>query len=156
VASKIHSDLPALREGHPLAGNQAANLAPAQQVAELMRAFGEGAHQRANDGVQDREPKQVQDVYRETYLLLLRHNRVEHTEDLAPIWRRLANSAKSEQADCNAPGASESLRCTGPCPRALLASSVNRYQADDNRILVCWHRHKRACRRMQPIPSYLQ
>ena len=32
-----------------------------------------------------------------TYVLLLRHTRVERTEDLAPLWRRLANAAKAEQ-----------------------------------------------------------
>ncbi len=43
------------------------------------------------------EPKIVQDVYRETYLTLLRYSRVERTEDLAPLWRRLANASKTEQ-----------------------------------------------------------
>ena len=96
VTTKVHSDLPALRDGFQ-AGDRA-GLAPAQQVAELMRAFGEGQAQRAGNAVGlDREPKQVQDVYRETYLLLLRHTRVEQTEELAPLWRRLENSAKAEQ-----------------------------------------------------------
>jgi hypothetical protein len=93
VASKIYSDLPALREGHPLAATEQPTwLQPNKWPSSC--GLWRRPHQRANDGVQDREPKQVQDVYRETYLLLLRHNRVEHTEDLAPIWRRLANSAK--------------------------------------------------------------
>ena len=96
VLSKVHGDLPALRSG--LAPPAAAAFMPgAQHVADLMRAFAEGQAQRPDNAGHEREPKQVQDVYRETYQLLLRYSRVEQVDDLAPVWRRLANAAKSEQ-----------------------------------------------------------
>lgn len=83
VASKIHGDLPALRTGHGYGGDVGGlgGIAPpAQQVAELMRLLAEGRAPRRDEGEPTtREPKLVQDVYRETYLSLLRYSRVERT-----------------------------------------------------------------------------
>ena len=99
VLSKVHGDLPALRDGITLQG-AAAFLSRAQHVADLLRAFVAGQAQRPADNPgNEREPKkQIQDVYRKTYQeALLRYSRVEQVDDLAPVWRRLANSTKPEQ-----------------------------------------------------------
>jgi hypothetical protein len=43
------------------------------------------------------EPKSLRDVYRETYTSLLRFCRVESPDDVANVWKRLANASKAEQ-----------------------------------------------------------
>ena len=85
VVSKVHNDLPTLREGFnggaPAVGGGGEGAGGgAQQVAELMRAFAEGQGQRRDDGVVDRGPKRIQDMYQETYQQLLRYNRVEQVD----------------------------------------------------------------------------
>ncbi len=52
-------------------------------------------------GPEDRgakEPKTIQDAYKETYRTLLRFCNVSEAAQVAPIWSRLANCLKSEQA----------------------------------------------------------
>lgn len=94
VVSKVHGDLPALRDGMAPPGGAVG----AQQVADLVRALADGqGPPRRDEGGAERAPKQVQDVYRETYQSLLRYSRVEDADHLAPVWRRLANAAKAEQ-----------------------------------------------------------
>jgi hypothetical protein len=43
------------------------------------------------------EQKSVDEVYKETYGILLRFGQVDQVAHLAPIWSRLANCAKGEQ-----------------------------------------------------------
>jgi hypothetical protein len=68
VMSKVQGDLPALRPPGP-----AGQVAPGTDVAGLVRALAEvqqqGRRERAEDG--DREPKQITEVYRETYTTLV-------------------------------------------------------------------------------------
>ena len=49
------------------------------------------------DERREREPKTVQEVYKETYRTLLRFCNVGAASDVAQVWSRLANCAKSEQ-----------------------------------------------------------
>lgn len=45
-----------------------------------------------------KEPKSIQEVYKETYKTLVRFCNVTHPAEVAPIWSRLANCTKGEQA----------------------------------------------------------
>lgn len=106
---KIYGDLPALRAnlGHPPQAPGA--LGGAADVVAVIRALQEaqrGGRQReggGRDGHDDdleddgrREPKSLREAYRETYVTLLRHCRVETVNEVAPVWKRLANAAKAE------------------------------------------------------------
>ncbi|KAI2505102.1 hypothetical protein MHU86_9290 [Fragilaria crotonensis] len=62
-------------------------LAAVHQLAENLGVGNHGA----------REPKGVQDAYRETYPLLQRYCHVSTVEELAPLWGRLARGGKGEQ-----------------------------------------------------------
>ena len=104
VMGKVQGDLPGLRNPEPLAAANPAvgGLAPglgadiAGLVQALVDARGQGGRDRREEG-EEREPKRVSEVYRETYTTLMRHCRVENADEVAPIWRRLANSSKGEQ-----------------------------------------------------------
>lgn len=87
VSSKVASDLPALRPRGP--GREEGRM----DAAALLAAAGIPA---LPAGGGDRAPKTVRDAYKETFPLLLRFNRVDQAEEVAPIWARLANSHKSE------------------------------------------------------------
>ena len=90
VSDKVAADLPALRprEGRGDAGLQA-------QLALLAAAGGRAALLTEGEKA-DRGPKTIREAYKETFPVLLRYNRVDQVEEVAPIWARLANSHKSE------------------------------------------------------------
>ena len=90
---KVRGDLPALADD-ATAGEMAGTLAGALRA--ITRASGGGGAS-ADDAPGGREPKPIQEVYRETYSILMRYCNVSRPEDVAPVWRRLANCAKSEQ-----------------------------------------------------------
>lgn len=125
VAHKVHSDLPAIRG--LAAHNQPARGGDARGGDEMGRLLG-AVRQMAetlggNAALQPRPPreqKSVDEVYRETYGLLLRFGQVEQVDLLAPIWTRLANCAKGEQQSvlqqeltkvCLARGLAPELNC---------------------------------------------
>lgn len=85
VCLKVASDFPASRGGTEARGDP--------NLAEVVRALS-ARGMTGSEGV--REAKTVKDTYRETYTVLLRYSRVEHAEDVAPLWDRLANAHKSE------------------------------------------------------------
>lgn len=99
VARKVQTDLPNLRGLH----NQPAGGGGGG--AELGQVL--GAVQRMADALGGtnanwqprpaREPKTVDEVYKETYGILLRFCQADHVDHLAPLWSRLANCAKGEQ-----------------------------------------------------------
>jgi hypothetical protein len=101
LMAKVQADLPDTRPGVGHApgvvppGAIPANADLAEIVRALVDVRGQGA--RGRPAGEEREPKRIDEVYRETYTTLLRHCRVEHPEEVAPVWRRLANAAKGEQ-----------------------------------------------------------
>ena len=99
LMSKVQADLPDTRPGAALAGRAGKGHVGAD-IAGLVRALADAHGQGARGCAaadEEREPKRVDEVYRETYMTLLRHCRVEHPDKVAPLWRRLANAAKGEQ-----------------------------------------------------------
>jgi hypothetical protein len=91
MIGKVRGDLPALAGPDPGTAEITGTLAGALRALTGARGaaeVGEGA---------PREPKSVQEVYRETYHLLLRYCNVAAATDVAPVWGRLANCAKSER-----------------------------------------------------------
>jgi hypothetical protein len=90
VASKIMSDLPALR--NPAGGGGGAGLG-ATEIATVVHALASARD--AED--RPREPRTIREAYKETYPVLLRYNRVKEATGVAPIWDRLANCHKGEQ-----------------------------------------------------------
>jgi hypothetical protein len=92
LTDRVTSDLPGL--GGAGGGEHDATLAGALRA--LTRATGgDGGGGEATGTT--REPKAIQDVFRETHSMLIRYCNVEHPQDVAPIWRRLANCSKSER-----------------------------------------------------------
>ena len=93
LVGKIRGDLPAISEPDPAAGDITGTLAGA------LRALTETRTGRGGDGTEraTREPKTIQDMYKETYRTLLRYGNVTDIAAVAPIWSRLANASKSEQ-----------------------------------------------------------
>jgi hypothetical protein len=113
VSAKVAADLPALRPRDAVgdAGLQA-------QLALLAAGRGPVAPSDGDRG--ERGPKTVREAYKETFPLLLRFNRVDQVEEVAPIWARLANSHKSEHQTimqqefakvCTARGLAPELHC---------------------------------------------
>ena len=90
--SKVCADLPAL--GDPSASSTELTGMLVGALRALTQTTG-GAT--GNDDRSGRDPKSIQDVYRETFSTLTRYCNVEQAEDVAPVWRRLANCSKSEQ-----------------------------------------------------------
>lgn len=91
LTDRVTSNLPGL--GGAGSGEHDATLAGALRA--LTRATGGDVG--GGDGASTCEPKAIQHVYRETYGMLTRYCNVEQPKDVAPIWRRLANCAKSER-----------------------------------------------------------
>ena len=90
MITKVRLDLPAL------AAPDAATAEVTGTLAGALRAL----TSRAGGGGEDRtsrEPKSINEHYKETYRVLLRFCNVSTAEAVAPIWRRLANCTKSEQ-----------------------------------------------------------
>ena len=93
LIGKVRADLPALGEPDPVTAEVTGTLAGALRALTNARgAEGTTAGDRAA-----KEPKLIQDVYKETFRTLLRFGNVSRPEDVAPVWGRLANCAKSEQ-----------------------------------------------------------
>lgn len=86
VADKVARDLPGrhAREQPGPAWDQMVHA-----VQQLATTTGAGAR--------EREPKGVAEAYRETYPVLLRYCQVQNVDEVAPIWKRLANGTKGEQ-----------------------------------------------------------
>jgi hypothetical protein len=95
MISKVRADLPALADPDPATAEVTGTLAGALRALTSARG-GEGPIAGEERGVV-REPKLIQEVYRETYRTLLRFCNVSRPEDVAPVWGRLANCTKSEQ-----------------------------------------------------------
>lgn len=93
LTDRVASDLPALAPGGAASTELDDTLAGALRA--LTRATGGGEGGAADEG-RAREPKSIQEVYRETFSMLTRYCNVEQPQDVAPIWKRLANSTKSE------------------------------------------------------------
>jgi hypothetical protein len=102
VARKVQTDLPsyrglldpnqpAAREGRD--GDMVQLLGAVQQMAETLGGNAALQPRPAGRG----EQKSVDEVYKETYGILLRFGQVDQVAHLAPIWSRLANCAKGEQ-----------------------------------------------------------
>ena len=90
IVGKVGSDLPAL--------NAPESTEITTTLAGALRALTRTGAATATDERVSREPKTVQEVYKETYGTLLRFcNVTETTEVLAPVWHHLANCTKSEQ-----------------------------------------------------------
>ena len=81
LTSKVHADLPALGAPDAATGALAGTLTGALLRA-LTRATGGGG----TDEDRAREPKPVQDVYRETFGMLIRYCNVAQPEEVAPLW----------------------------------------------------------------------
>ena len=97
LTAKVQADLPVLgNEGDGAGGASAAT------IAGVLRAIAAGRLGAvADDGDAGprvtREAKTIMDAYKETYVTLLRYGNVGRSEDVAPLWTRLANCSKSEQ-----------------------------------------------------------
>ena len=90
MISKVRLDLPALATPDPMVTEVTGTLAGALRA--LTSRVGEGGGDRAT-----REPKGIDEHYKETYRTLLRFCNVTSAEAVAPLWRCLANCTKSEQ-----------------------------------------------------------
>jgi len=90
MIGKVRADLPALATPDALTSEVTGTLAGALRA--LTRSADGTAERTA-----PREARTVAEVYRETYRTLLRFGNVAQVEQLAPVWKRLANCAKSEQ-----------------------------------------------------------
>lgn len=91
LTAKVQGDLPALgEEGGAGGAATAATLAGALRAITTGRLDEEGAPRA-------REVKTIMDAYKETYVTLLRYGNVTRSDDVAPLWTRLANCSKSEQ-----------------------------------------------------------
>lgn len=93
MTSKVRHDLPALAPPDVLTGDVTGTLAGA------LRALTESRGGRTGEAADrsTREPKSVQETYKETYRMLLRFTNVAQVEAVPTIWNRLAkNAGKSE------------------------------------------------------------
>ena len=90
MISKVRLDLPALATPDPMVTEVTGTLAGALRA--LTSRVGEGGGDRTT-----REPKGIDEHYKETYRTLLRFCNVTSAEAVAPLWRCLANCTKSEQ-----------------------------------------------------------
>ena len=91
LIGKVRADLPALSAPDAHTKEVTGTLAGALR-ALTSRVPGETAGERAT-----REPKTINEYYKETYKTLLRFCNVTTPDAVAPVWRRLANCTKSEQ-----------------------------------------------------------
>ena len=90
MIGKVRGDLPALGDPDPATAEVTGMLAGALRALTAARNDDTGTEPAT------KAPKQVNDVYKETYGTLLRFCNVTQPE-LAPLWGRLANCSKSEQ-----------------------------------------------------------
>lgn len=95
LTSKVRGDLSALAGETTVGAELTGTLARALRA--LTRTTGAGGVLDDTDDRGAKEPKAVQDVYRETYSTLLRYCNVKDTSEVAPVRRRLANCTKSER-----------------------------------------------------------
>lgn len=93
ATNKVKADLPALASSNAESEGMTSTLAGALRA--LTKAAG-GSGADGEDGG-TREPKAIQEVYRETYQTLLRYCNVQQPSEVAPVWKRLANCSKSER-----------------------------------------------------------
>ena len=90
MIGKVRGDLPALATPDALTGELTGTLAGALRVLTGREADGGGDRPH-------RDPKTIQEVYKETFRTLLRYCNVAEPLEVSPVWRRLANCAKNEQ-----------------------------------------------------------
>ena len=130
LVGKVRSDLPALAGPDPATAEVTSTLAGALRALASERGGTEGG-----GGERPREPKSVQDVYKETYGTLLRFCNVAQPTEVAPVLGRLANCTKSEQQTiisqelqrvCMARGLSTALYT--PVVNATLKQMVSGFQ----------------------------
>ena len=95
LTSKVKDDLPALLAPDTATQEMTGTLAGALRA--LTRGDGRGATGGDAEGRGEREPKSIQEVYKETFRTLLRYCNVGTPAEVALVWGRLANCAKSEQ-----------------------------------------------------------
>ena len=96
VTTKVHSDLPALREQELGGAGGAAAFAGALRTHGLARAATRDDRDE-EDAVRPKEPRTITEAYKETYRMLLRYCNVGEPGNVAPVRPRLANCHKSEQ-----------------------------------------------------------
>ena len=96
VTTKVHSDLPALREQELGGAGGAAAFAGALRTHGLARAATRDDRDE-EDAVRPKEPRTITEAYKETYQMLLRYCNVGEPGNVAPVRPRLANCHKSEQ-----------------------------------------------------------
>jgi hypothetical protein len=91
VTQKVQSDLPGIGTTAGTVPESTATLVGA------LRALTRGVD--GDDGFvrTAREPKTIAEAYKETHRVLLRFCNVENVNDVAPVWKRLANCHKGEQ-----------------------------------------------------------
>ena len=130
LIGKVRGDLPALAGPDPATAEVTSTLAGALRALASERGGTDGAV-----GDRPREPKSVQEVYKETFGTLLRFCNVTQPNEVAPLWGRLANCAKGEhqtiisqelQRVCMARGLSTALYT--PVVNATLKQMVTGFQ----------------------------
>ncbi len=89
---KVRGDLPALNAPDPATADMTGTLAGALRALTREGGGGTDADER-----REREPKTVQEAYKETYRTLLRFGNVALPTAVSTVWCRLANCAKGEQ-----------------------------------------------------------
>lgn len=90
VTQKVQGDLPGLTAPGVVGPESASTLVGALRA--LTRR--EGGEDGSRGG---REPKTIAEAYKETHRVLLRFCNVTNVDDVATVWKRLANCHKSEQ-----------------------------------------------------------
>lgn len=91
LTSKVRADLPGL-------GTEGGGRVGTESAATLVGALRALTRRDGEDG--ERPPKEqrtIADAYKETHSVLLRFCNVANADDVAPVWKRLANCHKSEQ-----------------------------------------------------------
>ncbi len=97
VIAKVHQDLPAHAAGRGGVGG-ADGQGAAQVATQIAAALQTLTTARGGPGAEARDSKTIADAYKETYHVLLRFGNVATADEVAPVWRRLANAHKSEQS----------------------------------------------------------
>lgn len=92
VTQKVQGDLPGLSAPGALVGPESAATLVGALRALTRRDGGEDGTARSA-----RESKSIAETYKETHRVLLRFCNVAGVDDVAPVWKRLANCHKSEQ-----------------------------------------------------------
>ena len=93
LTAKVQADLPGLASGRAGGG-----VVGTDSTASLVGALRALTRREGEDGERlPREQKTIAEAYKETHRVLLRFCNVAHVDDVAPVWKRLANCHKSEQ-----------------------------------------------------------